>query len=269
MAAPDSVGSTTKSRQPLRIGCVKYLNARPLIRGWPGEVSLEHPAALCAGLAAGELDVALVSSFEFLRNPIYTIVDGVAIASDGPVYSVFVAHPPDVRLKEIELDPASATGVALLRYLMSERGQNLVPLEPPEDKLSPLNPGRSRFLIGDQAIRFRQKFGDAYHYWDLGEQWRGVARLPFVYALWLIRPEVRDASATAGRLRALRDENLANIDELIAEESGFDREFCARYFREHLRFNLGEREKAALQTFQKLCEKSGLLPKRTIEFTIV
>ena len=43
-------------------------------------------------LAAGELDVALVSSFEYLRNPIYSIVDRVAIASDGPVFSVILAH---------------------------------------------------------------------------------------------------------------------------------------------------------------------------------
>jgi predicted solute-binding protein len=55
----------------LRIGCVKYLNARPLIRGWPDNVAFDHPSALCQRLAKGQFDVALVSSFEFLRNPIY------------------------------------------------------------------------------------------------------------------------------------------------------------------------------------------------------
>ncbi|MBO0696299.1 MAG: hypothetical protein J2P56_09395, partial [Verrucomicrobia bacterium] len=69
----------------LRIGCVKYLNARPLIHGWDGEVDFDHPSALCNKLAAGKLDVALVSSFEFLRNPIYRIVDHISISSDGPV----------------------------------------------------------------------------------------------------------------------------------------------------------------------------------------
>src|SRR5207249_2161289 len=64
----------------LRIGCVKYLNARPLIRGWLGGVEFDHPATLCKRLAKGELDVALVSSFEFLRNPIYRIVDDVSIS---------------------------------------------------------------------------------------------------------------------------------------------------------------------------------------------
>ena len=81
---------------PLRISCVKYLNARPLIYGWPGEVVLDHPASLCAQLAKGAFDVALVSSFEFLCNPIYRIVDGISISSDGPVYSVIVAHHGEI-----------------------------------------------------------------------------------------------------------------------------------------------------------------------------
>jgi predicted solute-binding protein len=78
--------------EPLRIGCVKYLNARPLIYGWSGAVEFDHPAALCRKLERGDLDVALVSSLEFLRRPIYQIVDGVSISSRGGVYSVIVAH---------------------------------------------------------------------------------------------------------------------------------------------------------------------------------
>src|SRR5882724_10739280 len=109
----------------LRIGCVKYFNARPLIRGWSGEVEFDHPSALCKRLADGELDVALVSSFEFLRNPIYRIVDDVSISSDGPVYSVVVAHHGDIdQIEEIELDPASETSVNLLRCLIAELGLN-------------------------------------------------------------------------------------------------------------------------------------------------
>jgi len=105
----------------LRIGCVKYLNARPLIRGCPDGIEFDHPSLLCERLAKGELDVALVSSFEFLRNPIYRIVDEVSISSDGPVYSVVVAHRGDIsEIKEIELDPASQTAVNLLRCLLAE-----------------------------------------------------------------------------------------------------------------------------------------------------
>jgi chorismate dehydratase len=260
----DSVEPTKRPR----IGCVKYLNARPLIHGWNGPVTLDHPAALCDQLARGELDVALVSSFEFLRNPIYRIVDGVSISSNGPVYSVIVAHRGNISaIEEIELDPASETSVNLLRCLLGE-----LQLAPRLVARSTSTSGEcARLLIGDQAIRFRQKHGEEFEYWDLGEQWSRACgiNLPFVYALWLVRPEVIDPKSIADRLRALRDENLARIDNLIAEEKEFDREFCARYYREHVRFNFGEKEKEGLREFQRLCEKHGLMPKGEIEFNVV
>lgn len=252
-----------------RLGCVKYLNARPLSRGWTGPIDFEHPSALCQRLAAGALDAALVSSFEFLRNPIYTIVDGVAIASDGPVYSVFVAHTPDSGLNEIELDPASATGATLLRYLMAERGRKFEAVDSVADNLSAIDPGRARLLIGDQAIRFRQKFGDAYEYWDLGAEWRRVTKLPFVYALWLIRPEVSNAKGIAESLRGLCEKNLAHLDDLIAEEKEFDHDFCSFYYRDCLRFRFGEKEKEGLQLFQRSCATFGLLPEGKVELRVV
>ena len=109
----------------LRIGCVKYLNARPLIYGWSGAVDFDHPAALCRKLEHGDLDVALVSSLEYLRRPIYRIVDGVSISAHGAVYSVIVAHNEDLsRAQEIDIDPASETSVALLRCLLDQRDLN-------------------------------------------------------------------------------------------------------------------------------------------------
>jgi chorismate dehydratase len=256
-------------KDPLRIGCVQYLNARPLIRGWPGNVILDHPAALCAQLARGDLDVALVSSFEFLRNPIYRIVDGVSISSAGPVYSVVVAHRVEIsEVDEIEIDPAAETSGNLLRCLLTE--MQLTPRFTRSSTSSTASPVRSaQLLIGDQAIRFRQQHADEFRFWDLGEQWDWLIGLPFVYALWLVRPEVADAKKIADRLGALRDQNLANIDKLIAEERDFDREFCARYYGKHLRFNFGDKEKEGLRAFQQLCQKHGLLPKSEIAFSVV
>jgi predicted solute-binding protein len=283
----------------LRIGCVQYLNARPLIRGWSGEVVLDHPAALCSQLACGDFDVALVSSFEFLRHPIYRIVDNVSIASTGPVYSVLVAHRGEIsQIEQIELDPAAETSVNLLRCLLAELGLNprLIPKceldkRAQRDVLgsvgcqsanrtdssggepavagSLLAAPYARLLIGDQAIRFRHTYAAEFRFWDLGEQWARLVDLPFVYACWLVRPEVVDAKPIADRLRALRDENLAKLDKLIAEEKEFDPKFCDRYYRKHLRFNFGEREKEGLRAFHKLCQDHGLLPKRDIAFTVV
>ena len=49
--------------KPVRIGCVKYLNARLLIHGWSGgAVDFDHPAALCRKLDRGDLDTVQVDS---------------------------------------------------------------------------------------------------------------------------------------------------------------------------------------------------------------
>jgi chorismate dehydratase len=249
----------------LRIGGVKYLNARPLIQGWRGEVVLDHPSALCPRLAAGELDVALVSSFEFLRNPIYRIVDGVSIASDGPVYSVVVAYRGEIAdIKEIILDPAAQTSGNLLRCLLGELNLN-----PRVTGTSSGADESARLLIGDQAIRFRQEHSSDYQFWDLGEQWKEVRRVPFVYALWLLRPEVENPQSIADRLRKLRDENLHNIGSVIAAESEFPAEFCRHYYRDHLRFSFGKEEKRGLNAFAELCRKHELLPKRDLVLDLV
>ena len=261
----------------LRIGCVKYLNARPLIRGWLGPVEFDHPSTLGKRLANGEFDVALVSSFEFLRNPIYRIVDDVSISSVGSVYSVVVAHRGDIsKIEEIELDPASKTAVNLLRCLLAELGFNwrLIRGVLGSTGCKPVVSGslpdtKAWLLIGDQAIRFRQKHAGEFDFWDLGEQWRKLVDLPFVYALWLVRPEVIDPKQIAERLRVLRDENLTNLDELIAAEKESDHQFCSRYYRKHLQFSLGEKEKEGLRTFAHLCAKHGLLPKRDLAFDLV
>ncbi len=300
----------------LRIGCVKYVNARPLIRGWPDDVEFDHPSALCQRLANRELDVALVSSFEYLRNPVYRIVDHVSISSDGPVYSVVVAHCGEFsNIEEIALDPASQTAVNLLRCVLTELGlkprlirnidlQSVRPagLQPAaEDAAENISagrtgkmpifqaPGRARLLIGDQAIHFRQKHAGEFQFWDLGEQWKKLTGLPFVYALWLIRPEVTDPKSIAQRLRKLRDKNLATLDDLIKEvvagvglsavasakadgpgpRNEFNSEFLLGYFRKHLRFSFGKKEKQGLECFADLCAKHGVLPARDYPFTVV
>jgi chorismate dehydratase len=169
---------------------------------------------LCRDLANGELDVALVSSFEFLRNPIYSIIDEISIASDGPVYSVIVAHREPLEVvAEIAIDPASEKSVNLLRALLAERG-----LTPQLVCEKASDSSRARLLIGDQAIRFREEHND-FAYWDLGDEWRHFCQRPFVYALWLIRPEFLQSAGNRRRLRAVRDRNLGTNRRVIRKRT--------------------------------------------------
>lgn len=234
----------------VRIGCVSYLNAKPLLHGWRGPVVLDHPARLAADLAAGRLDVALVPAFELLAHPGYRVVDGVSISSRGPVFSVFLAYRgalADVR--EISLDPASLTSANLLRVLLAEF-QGLRP-----EFVSHEAP--ARLLIGNQALAFRRAHGEEIKYFDLGEEWTRATGLPFVYALWLIRRGVPDAAGVADSLRQLKASGLAHIPEIVAAEREWDATFRDRYLREHIRYDFGPEEKRGLEFYRELLVRHG------------
>ena len=110
-----------------------------------------------------------------------------------------------------------------------------------------------RLLIGDHAIRFRAEHGERYQYWDLAETWMQITSLPFVFALWLIRPEIENTKEIADALRRIRDHNLKNLDDLVLTQSEVSPEFCRKYYREHLFFDFGEPEKAGLREFHRHC----------------
>ncbi len=241
----------------VRVGCVQYLNAKPLIQPYDGEVVFEHPSRLADLLAAGEIDVALVPVFEALRQPAFPIADGVAIASRGPVHSVFLAHRgPLAEVRAVSLDPASRTSSNLLRCLLAEfHGLNPaygLSEAPPEE-------GRGTLLIGNQAIRFREQPRDGIEYLDLGEEWLARTGLPFVYAVWQIRPEVPDPAAVAGALRAVKAAGLRRVREIGRLQRDFPPAFAEHYLTCHIKFDLAEDEKAGLAHFRALLEKQGLL----------
>ncbi len=247
--------SALEVRGSPRLGCVKYLNAQPLIRGWEGAVHFDHPSALCQMLARGDLDVALVSSFEYLRHPVYSIVDGVAIASDGPVYSVFLAHYDELEnLREVVVDPASDTSINLLRCLLGARGLALEFVAQGQ-----LGPARGTLLIGDQAIQFRRRTEQQIQLLDLGAAWKELTALPFVFALWLIHPDWREKKEIATKLRSLAKKNLARLEDIIEAQPEKNRTFAEFYFRDCLRFSFRDREKAGFLRFAQLCVGQKLL----------
>lgn len=237
----------------LRIGCVKYLNSRPLICAYDGPVTFDHPSALARMLAGGELDAALVPAFEALRDPRYQLVDGVAVGCDGPVFSVFLAYRGELReVRTIAADPASLSSLNLLKVLLAEfHGMQPVFGEK----------GDARLLIGNQAIEFRMS-GEAqtggWKFLDLGEEWKRCTGLPFVFAVWALRPGLAGAAEIADALRSLKRTGVGCIPELIATEHFADEETRRRYLTEFLHFDIGPREKAGLERYRELLAQHGL-----------
>lgn len=247
-----------------RIGCVRYLNSKPLIFGHGEEVSFEVPSSLADGLSGGRLDVALSPIFELIAHPGYRVVDGVAIASRGAVYSVFVAYAGELaEMRTLYLDTDSRTSFNLQRVLLAEfhgLTPRCVPLpggKPPEV----LRPGEGALVIGDPAIEFRLREGARYRYFDLGEEWEKATGLPFVFAAWLVRADVPEAVARelGGRLRAWRAAGERHVEEIVAAETRYPAEVSRKYLTEFIRFGLGEEEKRAIRLFARLLRKQGVV----------
>jgi chorismate dehydratase len=242
------------SRSPLhglRVGCVQYLNSKPLIRGYAGSITLEHPSSLARDLSAGLLDAALVPTFEALEHPHYALVDDVAIASNGPVYSVVLAHRGNLRdIRSVKLDPASRTSQNLVRVILAEF-HNLHPSYGDE--------GEAGLIIGNQAIEYRQRHDTdpSILMLDLGEEWKRCTGLPFVYAMWALHADLPNIPEIADAFRALKRNGIANLEAVIADDETGTPEFRRRYLTEHIRFDLGADEKRGITRYRELLAKYG------------
>lgn len=248
-----------------RIGCVRYLNALPLMHGYPdraGEVIYEHPSRLAALLEEGAVDAALVPAYELFALPGWQVVDGVSIACDGPVYSVFMAYKGGLeQVDAVSLDRASLTSANLLRCLLAEY-HGMRPDFSREE-------AQARLLIGNQAIAFRKAHAESYNYLDLGQEWKERTGLPFVFALWLIRPECPQAATLASQLRASRDAGVTQIDEVLKKVPDEDPHFLRQYLTEHIRYGLGAEEKRALEKYGALLRKYGLVEDKPCNWSYI
>lgn len=256
--------------EPIRVGAVSYLNAKPLyyrlVDFAPGiRLEMDYPSVLAERLGSGVLDVALIPSVEYLRGAAqgYTIVPGFAIAARGPVRSVkLFSRVPLDSVERVALDEGSRTSQALARVWLAEA----YGVEP--DRFEPLPMGVSALestadavlVIGDRAMKVpHAPFREVV---DLAEAWVEWTGLPFVFALWVVRPGV-DLGDLPDVLARCRSEGLAHAGELADEHGprlGLDRDACVEYLTRVLSYDLGEPEIAGLRLFADKAAERGLAP---------
>ncbi len=251
--------------RPLRIGAVNYLNTKPLIHDLEtlapeAELVLQLPSRLADELAAGHLDVALIPVIEYFRAGNYTLVPDISIASRGPVLSVTLfSRVPWAEIRRVALDVGSRTSAALTQILLQKRHgvtPTVIPL-PLECEPETLDV-EAVLLIGDRAMRAcLPGFEFAF---DLGQEWRDWTGLPFVYAVWAVRPGV-DLGPVADALAEAKRRGCRKVGEIAHREAprlGLDAGFCRRYLANIIHFDLGPREQAGLHHYYMLACELGL-----------
>jgi chorismate dehydratase len=251
----------------VRVGSVSFLNAKPLIYGLdaaPGvDLGLEVPSRLLDGLREGRYDVALLPVIDYQRMEGPRLLTSGGIGCDGPTLTVRIFSPvPIGQIEALACDTDSHTSVALARVILAESYQ----VRP---EFVPLNARRegqaaapaAKLLIGDKVVAQEPPRALMPHQLDLGEAWKRLTGLPFVFAAWVARDGVELADLPRRLERAKRD-GLAHVDDIIAREAaplGWPADVARRYLTEHLKFDIGPDQLRAIERFYDLAFRHGAL----------
>ncbi|WP_456385517.1 menaquinone biosynthetic enzyme MqnA/MqnD family protein [Desulfolithobacter sp.] len=259
-----------------RIGMVNYINTAPIYEVWKEEVARSDwvvteapPSTLNRLLAAGELDLGFVSSFEYAARPSrYRILADLSISATGPVGSVFLfstVPPGALDGQLVLLTGQSDTSVSLVKIILEE----FIGVRPEYMVGEVYGPHRDDagvhgvLAIGDEALRLRLENSYPYQT-DLAEFWNNQTGLPFVFAVCAIRESFLQQSEQTAReihhsFLACRDRGLARLPEIcdrVARRIPMDCEACSRYLRA-MEYDLDESKQEALKRFFSLLIARG------------
>jgi len=258
-------------KKTLRFGFHDFLNAQPVLqplRHYAREAGLEMvidtPAALARRLDAGELDLAMVPSIEYLRrDDSYQLLPGLAIASRGPVGTVLLATQVPLReIKTLALDERSRTSVTLLRLLFGQKLSSEVKYHQSQpDPREMLATHDAALIIGDQALNLKIS-GKGPAIYDLSEEWHKRTGKTFVHAVVAVSADVAIDQKLIGLIQKAKTEGQTNLEKIAQEQAqklGIDFAVCKDYLTNKILYNLGEEEMAGLTHFRNLCQDAGLL----------
>ncbi len=173
------------------MGAVSYLNTKPLLYGIERSPLLErmelitdHPASIADMLLKDEIDVGLVPVAIIPEMKEYHINTRYVIGCNGPVASVCLfSEAPVEELRKVLMDYQSKTSVVLAKILLKDYWK----VRPEFEEALPgflqeIKGDTGAVVIGDRALEQRVI---STHSYDLGEAWKKMTGLPFVFAAWI------------------------------------------------------------------------------------
>jgi chorismate dehydratase len=245
----------------IRVGAVQYLNTKPLIYGLQQgmmqeelDLVMDYPANVAKMLIEDQVDIGLVPVATIPKLKDYHIVCDYGIACDGEVASVGLFS--DVPMEEIStvlLDYQSRTSVRLARILMKEFWK-IDPeiIDTRDDFRGQIKGTTAGIVIGDRALEQRK---DSAYVFDLGQAWKEMTGLPFVFAAWIsnkqIDPDFQQAFNEANRY------GLERLEEVVARHP-YQTYDLITYYKENIDYSLDAKKMEGLQLYLKYLTQFGL-----------
>ncbi len=282
---------------PLRVSTIAFLNPAPLLYNFEHEptatalrahydVHYTQPSICAAELNAGTADLGLIPIASL--TPSLAIVPGCTIASLDEVRSILLLVknpnrlPVEEALKQVRTvaaDTASRSSVAYAQILF----QHFLQTHPtfleqradqPDSPRTMLASADAALLIGDPALLARERRtaidgnSSTLLWLDLAHLWRELTGLPWVAAVWALRPEsLAPAGLTPHQLitdlTASRDAGLAHTEQLVNEWTprlGLSSNTIRTYLRHNIHYTLDPDCLKAIELFRTLAANLNILP---------
>jgi chorismate dehydratase len=255
----------------LRIGAVRFLNARPLVAslesiGPPYKVLYGSPSGLAGALQRGDCDVALIPVAAYLSGIGGNIVPHVSISCFGPAGTLkLFARCPLEEIRTLALDRTSRTTALLARAVLAARhGVKPECTVVEADLAHVLDDADAAVVIGQDELLRGEGPPQATVELDLGQAWWDWQQLPLVMAFWVFR-EQWFSDQLVEALRAAREGGIEWLGRLAEEEAGrrgLEPALVKRYFSEMLNYDLNDDHIRGIDRYQGILTAQGLLKAR-------
>jgi chorismate dehydratase len=271
----------------MKIGRIPYINCYPVYGAIDrGIVNLDAdlvdgvPTDLNRKMAAGSLDISVVSAVEYAREADrYLLLPDLAISCDGPVRSVmlFSTRPAsELTSRDVIVSKSSMTSVALLELLFEHVWHSRPRFVPGDAEVKDVviagsHDADARLVIGDAALVLGSNHRDRYPFvYDLGQTWKDWTGQPFVFAVWVAQraTDVKEALVAHASLITSRNWGLQHLSELAEQAhkaTGVARDVCAEYL-SGLDYGLSYPHLAGLTEFYRRLVERGRIPNGTLTF---
>ena len=239
---------------------MSYLNTKPLIYGFEKgmmkeevELLMDYPANIASMLLNDEIDIGLVPVAILPALKEYYLISDYCIACDGEVASVcLLSEVPVNEIQTVLLDYQSKTSVALLKILLKEHW-NIEPklMDAQKGYELSISGTTAGLVIGDRALEQRNKSKYCY---DLGQAWKELTGLPFVFAVWVSNKSMDKQFIE--KFNMTNDLGITHIEEVI-KLSNFLSFDLKLYYTKYIKYIIDNKKQNGLNEFLNRIEKQS------------
>lgn len=267
---------TLKTR--FRVGKIRYMNCLPFYHGLEtsGELEFDYcedvPAVLNAALREGRVDIAPVSSLEYLNHQSEYLLLPFIIGSQNFAGSVFLFSREKIENLNgavIAVTRESLSSSILLKILLKKffKFENTF-VEADSNPDGMLGKFPAALVIGDDALFYEPK--EFIYKYDLGELWKNRTGKPFCYAVWTVRRDFarhapEEVAAFSVKLKKVLTRNLSDIEKTLNEARKMnllDPRFPKTVaYLANLQYQLSLSMREGLELFYRAAHDLGLSPE--------